>query len=351
MPLRPPRRVLLIQLRRLGDVVLSTALLEHLRRAFPSAALDFLVGTDAAPLLAGHPAIHERIVFDPEHSTRMWTEVRARHYDWVVDVQGSLRTALVTRASGARVRIGWRIGAWRLFYTRAQSRRGPVEYVARERARLLERAGVPIGPTRPRICLSSEERARGERDARSAGAVPGVPRVGMVLSTREAAKDWSPDHFAAVAQALLRDGVLPLIFQAPGDDALAARVRALAPGVVVLPVLELRRFLGVLATCRLLISGDSGPGHMADALDVPRVTIFGPTSPTAWMPALPTTRAVRAADARDIPLRERARRLAAGEDFMRGVTPDMVLAAARDLLAGGIPAQRDDARGAEHTDA
>jgi ADP-heptose:LPS heptosyltransferase len=317
--------------------VISTALLEHLRQAFPGAELDYLVGAAAAPLLAGHPAIHERIVFDPNRTLRMWGEIRARKFDWVVDLQGSLRTALLSRASGARARLGWRIGAWRVFYTRTHTRRGPVEYVARERARLLERAGVQVTGGRPRIYLSDDERTRGERDARSAGAVPDVARVGMLLSTREPAKDWAIDNFGGVARALVRDGVLPLIFQAPGDEALTARMRAMAPGVVVLPVLDLRRFLGVLSTCRLFVSGDTGPAHMADALDVPRVTIFGPTSPVSWMPALPTARAVSSAGARVVPLRDRARRLAAGEDFMRDITPEMVMSAVRELLAGPTP--------------
>src|SRR6185312_6447268 len=171
---RPPQRVLLIQLRRLGDVVLSTALLEDLRRAFPDAQLDYLVGQEAAPLVAGHPLVHERIVFDANRTLAMWREIRARRYDWVVDVQGSLRTAMLTRASGAPVRLGWRMGAWRLSV--------------------------------PRIHLSEDERLSGERAARSAGAVPDARRVGMLLSTREPAKDWSIEEFGAAARALLRDG-------------------------------------------------------------------------------------------------------------------------------------------------
>ena len=334
MPLLKSRRILLIQLRRLGDVVISTALLEHLRRAFPDAWLDYLVGADAAPLLAGHPALHERIVFDPDRTLHMWREIRARQYDMVIDVQGSLRTALLTRASGARVRLGWRIGLWRAFYTRSHPRGGGAkEYVARERARLLELAGIPVGDAMPRIVLSADERARGERDARSAGAVPDAVRIGMLLSTREPAKDWPIDNFGVVARALLRDGFQPLIFQGPGDEVAVARVRSMAPGVVVLPVLELRRFLGVLSTCRLLVSGDTGPAHMADALDVPRVTIFGPTSPVSWTPGVPTARAVFGPGARIVPLRDRAKRVAAGEDFMRGVTPDVVLNAILDLLS------------------
>lgn len=332
---RPPQRVLLIQLRRLGDVVLSTALLEDLRRAFPDAQLDFLVGQEAAPLVAGHPLVHERIVFDANRTLAMWREVRTRRYDWVVDLQGSLRTAMLTRASRAPVRLGWRIGAWRLFYTQARSRVGRMEYVPRQRARLLEDAGVPLDadtPSRPRIQLSEEERLDGERDARSAGAVPDARRVGMLLSTREPAKDWSIDEFGAAARALLRDGVSVLIFQSPEDAALVARMRALAPGVVVLPAMNVRRVAAVMAGCCVFVSGDTGPAHMADALGVPRVTVFGPTSPVSWTSGSATTIAIAGPNARIVPLRDRAKRHAAGEQFMAGIGAAQVVAAVRKLL-------------------
>jgi ADP-heptose:LPS heptosyltransferase len=343
MAISLPRRVLLVQLRRLGDVVLTTALLEDLHRAIPGVEVDFLVGPEAAPLVAGHPLIHERIVYDPARTVAMWGEVRARRYDWVVDVQGNLRTALVARASGARVRVGWRMRGWPLFYTHAYPRgnvatQGAPEYVVRERQRLLELIGIPVGPSRPSLHLSLEERARGERDARAAGASPYTPRVGFVLSTRDPAKDWSAEGFGAVAAALAADGVTPVIFQTPDDAARIAHVRAMASGAVVVPPLDLRRFLGVLATCRVFVSGDTGPAHMADALGVPRVTIFGPTAPEAWTPGLSTTVAVRGARARVVRLRDRARLLAQGHDFTGDITPEMVLEPVRALLRSAVTA-------------
>ncbi len=335
MPPGPPlpRRILVIQLRRLGDVVLTTALLDDLARAFPNAAVDFLVGPAAAPLLAGHPLISERIVFDSDRRQAMTREIRSRRYDWVVDLQGSLTTGMLTRASGARVRLGWRMRGWRLWYTAAKSRKGPIEYVVRERRRLLELAGVAVGDTLPSIHLSSEEREAGERDARSCGAPPNAPRVGMLLSTREPAKDWKVEGFAEVARALLADGVTPLIFQTAGDVERVERIRALAPGAIVVPSLELRRFLGLLASTHVFVSGDTGPAHMADALGVPRVTIFGCTPSAAWSPGLPTTIAVQGPGARNVRMRDRATMLAQGHDFTADVTPEMVLAPVRRLLA------------------
>ena len=332
-----PRRVLLIQLRRLGDVVLTTALLDDISSAFPDAAIDFLVGPAAAPLLVGHPRIRERIVFDAGRRKTMTREVRSRRYDWVVDIQGSLTTSMIARASGARVRLGWRVRGWQLWYTHARSRKGPLEYVVRERRRLLELAGVCVGDSLPRIHLSDGERELGERDARSCGAPPDVRRVGLLLSTREPAKDWSVEGFADVASALAADGVTPVIFQIPGDEDRIERVRVLAPSAVIVPPLELRRFLSVLATTSVFVSGDTGPAHMADALGVPRVTIFGPTPSLAWSPGLPTTVSVMGPGARTVAIRDRAGMHARGHDFTGGVTPEMVLGPVRRLLRGEEP--------------
>lgn len=328
-----PRSILVIQLRRLGDVVLTTALLDDVTSAFPDAGVDYLVGPAAAPILAGHPLIRERIVFDASRRRAMWREIRSRRYDWVVDLQGSLSTALIARASRARVRLGWRVRGWRLWYTHAKSRSGPVEYVVRERRRLLELAGVPVGDSLPSIHLSPDERELGERDARACGAPPDTRRVGLLLSTRESAKDWSVDGFADVARSLLASGVTPLIFQTEGDAERVERIRAFAPGAVIVPPLDLRRFLGVLSTTAVFVSGDTGPAHMADALGVPRVTIFGPTPSEAWSPGLPTTVAVKGPGARFVRLRDRASMHAKGYDFTGGVTPEMVLAPVRRILA------------------
>jgi ADP-heptose:LPS heptosyltransferase len=323
-------RILLIQLRRLGDVVLTTALLDDLRRAFPDASIDMLVGKHAAPLVATHPLIRNRIILEDLGTLGTARLVRAANYDAVFDIQGSMRTAMITRASGAPLRAGWKVRAAPLAYTHALARGGAPEYVVRRRRRLLELAGIPVGTTLPRIVMSDRERLQGEADLRSAGATSAGHRVAFALVTSSPARDWPIDRFAALGNALLDRGVTPVVLAAGTPAAIVGRMRSLCPRAVFVPALdgdrdrEMRRFLGALAGCDVLISGDTGPAHMADALGVARVTVYGPTTPQNYAPGLATTVALRTPGPA-IRIRDENRLHRAGHDFFSGVTVDMVM--------------------------
>lgn len=349
----PPRieRILLIQLRRLGDVVLSTALLDDLHRALPQASIDMLVGRHAAPLVAGHPIIRSRIVLEDRGTLGTARLVRASEYDAVFDIQGSMRTAMITRASGAPLRVGWKVRAAPLAYTHALARGGAPEYVVRRRRRLLELAGIPIGESRPRFTLVSHERLQGEADLRSAGAPPAGHRVAFALVTSSPARDWPVERFATLANALLDRRITPVVLTAGTPATIVSKLRALCPRVILVPSLdsnrdrEMRRFLGVLAACDVLLSGDTGPAHMADALGVPRVTLYGPTTPENYAPGLATTVALRTPGPA-VRVRDENRLHRVGHDFFSGVTVDMVMDAIIALLevapsratAGGVHA-------------
>jgi ADP-heptose:LPS heptosyltransferase len=330
-----PRRILVVQLRRLGDVVLTTALLEDLRNAFPDATVDFLVGDRAAPLLEHHPLIHERLVYARDHAARTWRAVRARRYDWIIDPQSSPRTAPLALLSGARVRAGFAVRGWGWVYTHRLARSGrPTEYVPRERQRLLELLGVPIGQARTRLALSAEERAAGYRLLERHGVVPDRPRVALVFSTGEVTREWPLDHFATLADALAIVGAQPVVFEMPGDAPRIARARQRARSIIQIPVPQIRDFMGALAASDVLVSADTGPAHIATALRTPRVTIYGPEVPAAWAPPNdPSVIALRAESARTlgiVPKHDpRASRLTAQ------VTPADVLDAVRALLARG----------------
>ena len=345
-------RILLIQLRRLGDVVLSTALLDDLHRALPNASIDMLVGRHAAPLVAGHPLLRKRIVLDDLGTLGTARLVRAAKYDAVFDIQGSTRTAMITRASGAPLRVGWKVRAAPLAYTHSMVRGGAPEYVVRRRRRLLELAGIPVGSSMPRLTVTDRERIQGEADLRSAGAPQSGHRIALALVTSSPARDWPLEKFARLGDALLDRGVTPIVLAAGTPPETVSRMHALCPRAIIIPALdndrdrEMRRFLGVLASCDVLVSGDTGPAHMADALGIPRVTLYGPTTPQNYAPGLETTIALRTPGPA-VRIRDENRLHREGHDFFVGVTVEMVLTVIIGLLdnapsravAGGVHAR------------
>lgn len=328
-----PHRVLVIQLRRLGDVVLTTALLEDLRRAFPESTVDFLVGDRAAPLLDHHPLIHERIVYDRAHPTRTWRLVRRRAYDWIIDPQSSPRTAPLALVSGAPVRAGFATRVWGWFYTHRLARSGrPPEYVARERQRLLELLGVPIGPARSSLVLTDDERAAGQSLLASHGVARDRRAVGLVLSTGDPAREWPAGHFGTLAGVLARAGVQPVVFEMGDDAAKILEARERSSSLVQVQTHGLRAFMGALAAVDALVSGDTGPAHIATALGVPRVTVYGQQLPETWTPRDdPSVIALRAESARGLGM------LLAGDPraatLAAEVTAEAVFDAVRELLS------------------
>lgn len=335
MPSDVPERLLLIQLRQLGDVLLTSALLEDLRAAFPASHIDFLTGIKPAELLRGNPFVSDVILHDQDHPLGTPWRVRSRRYRWVIDVQSSPRSAQAVLGSGAHRRVGWGIsGPWRLVYTdRVPRTRWPSGYVVRERQRLLEQLDVPVAPRRPRLYLEAAERARGEDDVRSLGTPAGAPRVGLVLSAGAPGNVWPVERYAELATRLAADGVAPVVVRTHGDEDAVARCLALAGGALRADVPELRRFLGFVAALDLLVSADTGPAHMAMALDVPTVTLYGPTHALHWNPGLPTTAAVGSPRARCVGCARGRRRTAGGHTCMLEIDVGPVHARVLELLA------------------
>jgi ADP-heptose:LPS heptosyltransferase len=218
-------------------------------------------------------------------------------------------------------------------YTHRLPRAGRVvEYVPRERQRLLEMLGVPVGPARTSLALTAQERASGRELLASRGIRGDAPVVGLVLSAGESAKEWPPGHFATLAEGLAWAGIQGVLFETPGDGDKASHAFKGSRAVMRIPVPHLRDFMGALAACDVLVSADTGPAHIATALRVPRVTIFGPEPPAAWAPGDDASViALRAATARDLGIVPKSDPRAA--TLTAEVTPTQVFEAVRTLLA------------------
>src|SRR5687768_12792222 len=139
-------KILLIQLKRAGDVILTTPVAALCKRSQPEAQIDFLVDRAFAPLLEHHPAINVIRTYDRSRPWKTLQEIRAQKYDHIYDFQSSPRSALVVRASGAAKTSGYRVPFWGRFYHRTVKRPGGGLSVVGGKVTLLDPLVNPATP-------------------------------------------------------------------------------------------------------------------------------------------------------------------------------------------------------------
>lgn len=306
-----PTRILLIRLGALGDIVHALPLAAALRAAFPDARLDWLVEAKHRALLECVPILSGRVVVDSRQMTgerspiAVIRRLRAARYDVAIDAQGLLKSAVYGRASGAARVIGFarahlREPAARFFYTETVDPDAVLPARARARVsgrvlgqgldasrhiidRNLALAGV-VGVAPPAVwqfpleCGASTAAA----DTRAQlGLAPGQPFALLNPGAAWPNKRWPPERFGALARRMAdRAGLRSAVLWGPGEAALAQAV-ADASGGAALPAPP-TRIADIIALAReaaLLVSGDTGPIHLAAAAGTPIVGLYGPTDP------------------------------------------------------------------------
>jgi heptosyltransferase-1 len=311
------RKILLIKLSAVGDVIHTIPVLNKLRRRYPSAQLDWLVTPAIAELLRHNPAITNVIEFAREDWSRPWTpapfvsyarlaaKLRANGYDLVVDMHGQFRTAVFALATGAPVRIGFdrpRARVWdaspRTFSAEARKH---AWQGAREGSWLAYTDHIPV----PTLDLHAVDRYLSvgpilglEEDppdfsfpipqAASANIesllhrhdIAGAPLVAMAPGTIWETKHWGTDKFAEVARHFLQKGFAVALMGSRRERVVCEEVARLAPGSVdVAGETTLTELAALVRRSAISVTNDSGPMHLAVALGRPVVSVFGPTDP------------------------------------------------------------------------
>ena len=313
-PTREIRRILLVRLSALGDVVNTLPAVSAVREAFPRARLGFIVEDRCRDVVLGHPAIDRVYVYPRKRWQsdffRFWRwgrlvsevgaffrEIRSERYDVALDFQGNLKGALHSWLSGSPERIGFARGHcselnW-LFSTFRV--RPATEYRVEKFLSLL--APLGIAPSRPRYVLprSEESRARAHRSIRELGwgegdyivLHPGTSEFGKI-------KRWPLDRFGALARRLSSEGHRVLVVWGPGERGMAETI-AREGGPAVRVAMETRSILDLaelIAGARVFVGADSGPLHIASAVGVRSVALFGPKDPAVYGPYNPLGRVV-----------------------------------------------------------
>jgi heptosyltransferase III len=295
-PGTPYRRILISRLRFIGDIVLTTPVIRSVRAACPDAYIAYMGERDAVALLEQNPFLDEIIPYNYDRpgvieQARVGYILKRKRFDLAVDLFGNPRSALLTRLSGARVRVGPdKRERGRLYTVRVHDDGTPKTAVEFHNA-YIAAAGIHPVAAAPELFLSADEK----RDALSylrwtCGQGQPLdserPLVGIHPGATWPAKKWLPERFADLADMLRSKlGAQVIIVSGPGDrEAVAAVDAGAVSAPCVLNVLPLRQLAAVIAECRVFIANDAGPMHIAAALGVPTIGIFGPGEDSIWFP-------------------------------------------------------------------
>jgi lipopolysaccharide heptosyltransferase II len=276
------KNILVVKLRAIGDVLLSTVVLKSLRSAFPEARIDFLTERPSREVVEGNPDLDSVLVFDGrrESGVGLILKVRRRRYDMVIDLFGNPRSALVTLGSGARYRVGYRFGWRKHCYNILTEPRGDQLHNTDFNLDALRRIGIPVLETLPHFPVSSEAtefaRAFFEKDHLAGKRVVAL-NPGGGWST----KRWRIPQFAALGDLISKTHNSEiLIVWGPGEEKMAAEIQGLMSAkAILIPPSNLKQLAAILKRCNLVVTNDSGPMHIAAAVGTPVVAIFGPTNP------------------------------------------------------------------------
>jgi ADP-heptose:LPS heptosyltransferase len=290
------RDVLVLRLDRIGDVLMSLPALADLRAALPRARIRLAVGSWSAEAAASAPVDEVQIWSAPwagraaegaESLAALAARARAlrtQGLDLALDLQGDIRASLLLWLTGARVRAGYANTGGAYLLTRVLPLDESVSWVDQNRRAVAAVVGEQpgAGPSDP---LTASERTAGRRLLEALGIADRRPLVAIHPSGGRRVKQWDAARWGEVARRLRSDfGATILVSGSAADRPLATSLaEVLAPAPVDLTGrLSVREAMAVIAACDLFLSPDTGPMHMACAVDTPSVSIFGPSDPTRY---------------------------------------------------------------------
>lgn len=288
-----PRKILVVALDNLGDAVMASCVLEPLRHNFPDAKLGLWVKEYAAALFEGHPSLDAVHAADPVWDrspgkakgsmgpfVRAWREIRDAGYDTALILNAEWRRALCCALAGIPARAGYAARKSGPFLTHALPAPDPGSHFSDDHLRLVqEHFGRPLGGGRLPSLTVSEADERWRREwAAAHGLEDGVYTVVHPFSGDEE-KNWPLRAWADLISR--RPGERFVALCGPGEEARLGSFKdeLLHGGGVLLSSPPLGRLKAALSRARLVIGGDSGPEHVAAALGVRVLSLFGPTDP------------------------------------------------------------------------
>lgn len=289
-----PSKILLLRLRRIGDIILTTPAVAALKKAFPLASLTYVVEEPYLRLVEGHPALDKIIAVKPNLSARdSWRlirQIRKERYDAVLDFHGGPRTSLWTLLSKAGIKVGYLVRGRGWPYDKAVPRgrpEGPV-HSADNHLNLVRTLGAAVSK-KPELFLPPArpgEIARIDRIFKE-NKLKGVRAIVLHIGAGNAFRDWGLKNLSALARRLAALAGVRVVLAGGEADRGREKEMLEAGGVAAFSLvgrLNLAELREVIGRAALFVGPDSGPMHIAASTSTPIVALFGPTLPGHFAP-------------------------------------------------------------------
>jgi ADP-heptose:LPS heptosyltransferase len=288
---------LLLRLRSLGDLVLETSVIRALHEWRPDLRISVLAEERFAAVFEGNPAVAEVILSGSLMATA--AELRRRNFAVLFNQHGGPRSAMLTAMSGALTKVGWhgyqydfvydvKIPDAHEFFAGAGAGAAVVPHTVEHRLSQLWFTGLPRGPVPPaQLFPQPAAAASAAQKIAEKGIAQGTPYALLQPGARTASMRWPLEKFAALA-TWLRDAhnIASVVNIGARDEELAGHSAQVFQGIAAIPdpPLSVRELIALTASASLFVGNDSGPAHIASALDRPTVALFSETDPAQWGP-------------------------------------------------------------------
>ena len=305
------KNILLIRLSSLGDIVLTSPAIRAVRQHFPQARISMLVAEQSADLLTENPHLDEVIPFDRKAKGKDTGEMRRvirllrdRDFDLAIDFQRKFRTSLIAYLSGARCRVGYHQPNGFLCTVRVPDRNNKAiraKRIASAHAincyfEMLHAIGVEATDRTLELFITDADRAFSDEIIATKGIEADRPKVGLFPGAGWELREWMPERFAAIGDRVAKHfDAQVLLFGGPHEGELVQQVEDLmtTEAISLVGSLHIRQLAALIEQCNLFVTNDTGPMHVAAAMQTPTVALFGPGDHIRFQPLDPIHTTIR----------------------------------------------------------
>ncbi len=286
-------RILFIQLKQLGDVLMTTPLIKAFNKNNPKASIDYLVNKKCVIAIETNPHIGRILIYDDKSFFNIARQIRSKKYDAVVDCQCLPKTAFLSFFSGAKIRTGFKKRGRGLFYSHSIPVSSIPIYSAMEKSALLEPFYITVDDIMPELYILPSDK----EDSDKLISQLKIKDSGRVLAfspvSRRDYKMWPLERYAEACDILFeKHGLKFLPLFGPGEEKTINKVISLSkhPETFLFPYKppSFRALKMLIKECLFYFGNDNGIRHIAIAAGLPTASIFSEINPITWTPPLMT---------------------------------------------------------------